>query len=321
VKVVTATISAIFLTPGWVLSLFAVLGAQGDALAVALHREDVAGGEVGGAQGALVVEVGHPASEVVGDLGDLGEADGEAGALGDDLLGLAVAAGRDVVGDQGAHPEGVGVLGERPAGVGGVEVRLTAVAVREPGHPDRTEDTGHAPVVAGLGAAVADPCLRHQILDALLAGGVEGEGGLQQRALQFPAVLLERLLPLAVVERAGALERPTDQRGVQLVRPREQGGGLGVHRDPAAVLVDQLDRHHYRHRRASAPSGTRAPTSPMILEPDEHRRTRRRAASRRHLPSTARQPPTCGDHTPWCIETPGMIGARRGWVCFGCYSP
>ncbi|ESZ99705.1 hypothetical protein ThrDRAFT_02669 [Frankia casuarinae] len=229
----------------------AVLGAQRDALAVGLRHQHVAGGEVARGGGTQVVEVADPAGQVVGELGELGAPDGDPGPRGDDLLGLPVAAGPEVEGRQGADPQRVGVVGERPAGVGRVEVRLAPVAVGEPGRPDRAEDADHAPVVALLDAAVADPGRGHQVADALFAGGVEGERGLQQRAQQFAAVRLERLLPVAVIQGGGAVDRPADQRGAPLDRTREQSGGLGVQRDPAAVLTDALHRHRNRHRRAS----------------------------------------------------------------------
>src|SRR6266700_1969299 len=90
VKSATATISAIFLTPGRVPSSFpAVLRAHRDALAVALHHEHVAGRPVSvRVPGAPGVEVVRPGGEVLGEPGQLGAADRDAGAGLDDLLGL-----------------------------------------------------------------------------------------------------------------------------------------------------------------------------------------------------------------------------------------
>ena len=121
VKSATATISAIFLIPGCAgvgPAVLAVLRAHGDALAVALHHDHV------GVRllfffrvaGALLVEVVRPGGEILGQAGELGAADRDAGAGLDDLLGLPEPARGQVEGRQGPHPQGVRVTGQDPAG-------------------------------------------------------------------------------------------------------------------------------------------------------------------------------------------------------------
>ena len=68
----------------------AVLRAHGDALAVALHHDHVAVRLLFffRVAGAFLVEVARPGGEVLGQAGELGAADGDAGAGLDDLLGL-----------------------------------------------------------------------------------------------------------------------------------------------------------------------------------------------------------------------------------------
>src|SRR6266699_2842056 len=91
--------------------VLAVLGAHGDALAVALHHDHVAVRllfflRVAGAPG---VEVARPGGEVFREAGELGAADRDAGAGLDDLLGLPEPAAGQVEGRQGPHAEGVRV--------------------------------------------------------------------------------------------------------------------------------------------------------------------------------------------------------------------
>ena len=125
-KSATATISAIFLIPGCAGSVpaaLAVLRAHGDALAVGLHHDHVAvrlllfsSSAWAGAPG---VEVVRPGREVLGQLGELGAADGDAGAGFDDLLGLPEPASGQVEGRQGPHPQRVGVARQDQPGVSG----------------------------------------------------------------------------------------------------------------------------------------------------------------------------------------------------------
>ena len=143
---------------GFLAGAGAVLGAHRDALAVGLHHDHVAVRQVGvRAEGPLVVELIHPAGQVPGQAGQLRPADRHPGAGLDDLLGLPVPAFGQVIGDQGPHPQRVGVLGQDPPGVRRVQVGLAPVAVGQPHGPDRPEDAHHAPVVALLDGAVPDP--------------------------------------------------------------------------------------------------------------------------------------------------------------------
>src|SRR5229473_2547618 len=107
----------------------AVLRAQGDALAVGLHHDHVAVRLLlfFRVAGAFLVEVTGPGGEVPGQAGQLGAADRDPGPGLDDLLRLPVPAGGEVEGGQGAHPHGVGVIGQDLPGVGGIEVRLAPV--------------------------------------------------------------------------------------------------------------------------------------------------------------------------------------------------
>src|ERR1019366_7796504 len=135
----------------------AVLRAHGDALAVALHHDHVAVRQVSiRVPGALLAEVARPGGEVLGEAGELGAADRDAGPGLDDLLGLPEPARGQVEGRQGRHAQGVRVPGQDPPGISGIEVRLAAVAARHPGDPDRPEHAGPAPPLAGPAGARAD---------------------------------------------------------------------------------------------------------------------------------------------------------------------
>src|SRR5579859_6483586 len=91
----------------------AVLRAHGDALAVALHHDHVGARQVRVCvPGPLGVEVVRPGGEVLGQPGELGAADRDAGAGLDDLLGLPEPAGCQVEGRQGPHAQGVRVTGQ-----------------------------------------------------------------------------------------------------------------------------------------------------------------------------------------------------------------
>ena len=110
-----------FLIPGWEESSFpgvlAVLRAHGDALAVALHHDHVRGGKVRvRVPRPLRIEVVRPGREVLGQPGELGAADRDAGPGPDDLLGLPEPAAGQVKGRQGPHPQGVRVLRQGLAG-------------------------------------------------------------------------------------------------------------------------------------------------------------------------------------------------------------
>ena len=242
----------------------AVLGPQRDALAVGLHHEHVAGRRAGvRVAGPLGVEVVCPGGQVLGQAGHLSPADHHSGAGLDDFLGLSVAAFGQVIGGQGAHPEGVGVIGQHPPGIGRVQVRFAAVAVGQPGGPDRPEDADHAPVMTSFHAAVPDPCGAGDLLDALLARGVDGEGGFQQLPLQLPARIRDRFLPVPVIESAGVLRSPGEHRRELLYRAGQRRRQLTVHRARGPVLADLRHRHRNRHRRASvACRGSCSPHDP-----------------------------------------------------------
>jgi len=277
-----------------------VLGAHGDAFAVGLHHQHVAGGQVVGVMGCLLVEVAGPAGQVTREHRQLGPSDDDPGPIRDDLLRASVAAGGEVVRDQGAHPHRVAVGGQRPAGVGRVEVLLAAVAVGQPRRPDLAEDTDQAPVVVPLDTAVPDPGRGHQVADAFLACGVQRERGLQQGSLQRAALLAEDGLPVGVIRVGRAVDRPADHRGELLYRAGQQRGGLGVERGRAAVLAHPRHRHGHRnrHSRASDLRGDMGSTPRMI--PDFGRQPANPAQhplARLWSYQTSRWPPTSTDNT------------------------
>jgi hypothetical protein len=201
-----------------------VLRAHRDALAAGLHHDHVAAGLVFffRVAGPLLVEVPGPGSEVLGQSGQLGAADGDAGAGLDHLLGLPEPARGQVEGRQRPHPQGVRVAGQDLPRVGRVHVRLAAAAVSLPGGPDRPEHAGHAPPVPGLDDAVPDPGSAGDPLSALLARGIDVECGLRQPPLQLAAPGPDRLLPLPVVEVAGLVRGPGRQPGELLRRAGQQ---------------------------------------------------------------------------------------------------
>ena len=152
----------------------AVLRAHRDALAVSLHHDHVAVRKAGvRVAGALSVEIAGPGGQVRGQA-ELGAADRDPGAGLDDFLGLPVPAGSQVEGRQGAHAQGVRVLGQVPPRVSGIQVRLAAVAVCDPADPHRPEDAGQAPAVPGLGGAVPDPGSARDLRHPLLPRAVQG---------------------------------------------------------------------------------------------------------------------------------------------------
>ena len=303
VKSATATISAIFLIPGCAASVpcrrLAVLGPHGDALAVGLHHDHVAVRQAGvRAAGALVVEVIGPGGQVRGQAGQLGTADPHPGPGLDDLLGLPVPAAGQVIRRQGAHPQRVGVIGQRPPGVRRVQVRLAPVAVGQPRRADRPEDAHHAPVMACLHAAVPDPRGAGDLPDPLLARGVDGERGLQQPPLQLPPRLGDHLLPLPVIQAAGLLRRPGEHRGELPGRAGQRRRQLAVHRAslpssrtcvtvtetetatagpplPAGVMrviSAPRSQNRPRNRRTRQPAPPRArPRQPASTTADQHR--------------------------------------------------
>ena len=118
-----------------------------------------------------------------------------------------------VEGRQGPHAEGVRVAGQDLPGVGGVQVRLAAVAVGHPGDRDRPEHAGQAPAVVFFHAAVRDPCGARDPGSPFLPGAVDVERGLQQPPLQLPALLADHLLPLPVIAEPGLVRRPGRQPG------------------------------------------------------------------------------------------------------------
>ena len=233
----------------------AVLRAHGDALAVALHHDHVAVRLLFffRVAGAFLVEVARPGGEVLGQAGELGAADGDAGAGLDDLLGLPEPAAGQVEGRQGPHAQGVRIAGQDLPGVGGVQVRLAAVAVGHPGDPDRPEHAGQAPAVVFFHAAVRDPRRARDPGSPFLPGAVDVERGLQQPPLQLPPLLADHLLPLPVIAEPGLVRRPGRQPGELLRRGGERRRQLPVQRGLAPVLPDLPHRHRepHRHRRAS----------------------------------------------------------------------
>ena len=157
------------------------------------------------------VEVVRPGGEVLGEPGELGAADRDAGAGLDDLLGLPEPARGQVEGRQGPHPQRVRVARQDQPGVSRVQVRLAPVPVGLPGDPDRPEHAGHAPAVAFLHDAVPDPGGARDPRGPLLAGGVDVERGLQQPPLQLAALGPDHLLPLPVIEVPRLLRGPGRQ--------------------------------------------------------------------------------------------------------------
>ena len=164
--------------------------------------------------GALLVEVIRPGGEVFREAGELGAADRDAGAFPDDILGLPEPPAGQVIRRQGPHPQGIGIIREDLPGVGGVQVRLAAVAVGHPGNPDRPEHARHAPAVPGLHAAVTDPRGARDPLSPLLARGIDAGRGLQQPPLQLAALFPDHFLPLPVIADTGPrpLPRPRARR-------------------------------------------------------------------------------------------------------------
>ena len=203
--------------------------------------------------GPFLVKVVRPGREILGEPGELGAADRDASAGLDDLLGLPEPAGGQVKGRQGPHPQGVRVIGQDPPGVGGIEVRLAAVAVCLPGDPDRPEHAGHAPAVVFFHDAVPDPGSAGDPVSSLLAGAVDVERGLQQPPLQLAPLLADHLLPLPVIEVSGLVRGPGRQPGELLRGGGQRRRQLPVQRGLAPVLPDLPHRHRepHRHRRAS----------------------------------------------------------------------
>ena len=231
----------------------AVLRAQGDALAVGLHHDHVTVWlllffRVAAAPG---VEVIRPGGEVPGEPGELGAADRDPGPGPDDLLHLPVPSGRQVESGQGAHPQRVGVIGQGLPGIGGIQVRLAPVAVRHAGDPHGAEDARQAPALPGLDAAMGYPRSAGDVRDPLLPRAVEGERGLQQAPLQFPALLADHVLPLPVVQEPRFVRCPGQQPGELLRRAGQRRRQLPVHRGLPPVIPDLPHRHrqHDRHRR------------------------------------------------------------------------
>jgi hypothetical protein len=148
---------------------------------------------------------------------------------------------------------GVRVARQDLPGVGGIEVRLAAAAIGQPGDPDRPEHAGHAPAVPGLDSAVPDPGGAGDLRGPLLGGAIDVERGLQQAPLQLASLLADHLLPLPVIEVPGLVRGPGRQPGELLRRGGQRRRQLPVQRDLAPVLPDLPDRHRepHRHRRAS----------------------------------------------------------------------
>jgi hypothetical protein len=234
---------------GLLAGALAVLRAHGDALAVALHHDYVRVREiVVRVAGALLVEVVRPGGQVFCQAGELGAADRDPGAGLDDVLGLPEPAAGQVIRRQGAHAQGVRVVGEDPPGAGGVQVRLAAVPVRHPGDPDRPGHARHAPAVPGLDAAVRDPCGAGDLPGPLLAGGVDRERGLQQPPLQLTALRPDHVLPFPEIAEPGLVRRPGRQPRELLRGPGQRRRQLLLRRDLGPVLQDLPHRHREPHR-------------------------------------------------------------------------
>ena len=134
-----------------------MLRAHGDALAVALHHDHVAVRLLFffRVAGAFLVEVVRPGGEVFREAGELAwppltpvrPRSSPGPALPPPARWKAA---------RTASPGSTGRRADLP-GVGGVQVRLAAVAVGDPGDPDRPEHAGQAPAVAFFHAAVRDP--------------------------------------------------------------------------------------------------------------------------------------------------------------------
>src|SRR5216684_794493 len=256
----------------------AVLRAQGDALAVGLHHDHVAVRLLlfFRVAGAFLVEVTGPGGEVPGQAGQLGAADRDPGPGLDDLLRLPVPAGGEVEGGQGAHPHGVGVIGQDLPGVGGIEVRLAPVTVGQPRDPHGAEDARRAPAVPGLDGAMPDPRGARDLRNPLLPRAVEGERCLQQPPLQLAALLADHLLPLPVVQEPRFARRPGQQPGELLRRAGQRCRQLPVHRGLAPVPPDRPDLSRQRHRPRRTPDAPQEWFRPSSLKRPRNPRTRQR---------------------------------------------
>jgi hypothetical protein len=232
----------------------AVLRAHRDALAAGLEHDHVAGRQrevrAGGPPG---VEVTGPGRQFRGDPGQLRRAGLLPGPRLDHVAGLPVAAFSQVIRHQRPHPQRVRVLGEHPPGISRVQVRLPPVPVRHPGRADRPENGHHAPVMAFLHGAVPDPRSTGDLLDPLLAAGIDGERGLQQLPLQFPPRLGDLRLPVPVIQDAGLLRRPRQHLRELLDGASQRRRQLLAHRARAPVPAGHRHRHRNRqlHRRSS----------------------------------------------------------------------
>ena len=270
--------------------VLAVLRAQCDALAVALHHDHVAGLRARvRAAGPFLVEAAGPGGQVRGQAGQLRPPDPHPGPVPDDLLGLPVPAGRQVTGRQGAHPQRVRVIGQHPPGIGRVQVRLAPVTAGQPRRPDRPEDARKAPVMAFLHAAVADPRRARDLHDPLLPRPVDREGGLQQLPLQLPARLADHRLPLPVISAGRVSRGPRDHLRELPRRTGQRRGQLTVQRALAAVLVHLRHRHRdrNRHRRASVTAAGihGGHSGPGSQNRTRNRRTRQRGTARPVTPT------------------------------------
>ena len=242
----------------------AVPGAHRNALAAGLHHDHVTPGQAGArVAGPLGAEIIGPGGEVPGQAGQLGLADLHPGAGLDDVLGLPVAACGQVIGGQGPHSQRVRVVRQDPLRVGGVQVGFAAVAVGQPGGPDRPEDAGHAPVVAFVDGAVPDSRGAGDLLDAHLLRAVDGEGRFQQPPLQLPARIRDHVLPVPMVQGRRLLRCPGQHRGELLHRAGQRRRQLLLQRAFGPVLADLPHRHRHRrcHRRASVACRGRFPST------------------------------------------------------------
>jgi hypothetical protein len=162
-----------------------------------------------------------------------------------------------VVGGQGAHAQGVRVIGQDLPGVRRVQVGLAPVPVGHPRDPHGPEDARQASAVPGLHGPVPYPGGARDLRDALFPGGVQVECGLQQPPLQLADLGPDYLLPLPVVQEPGFFRRPGQQPGEQLRGAGQRRRQLPVHRGLAPVLPDLPHRHRQRHRHRAPPMPAR----------------------------------------------------------------
>ena len=170
------------------------------------------------------------------------------------------------IGGQGAHAQGVRVLGQDPPGVGGVQVRLAAVAVGHPADPDRPEDAGHAPAVPCLHGAVPDPGRARDLPRSAPPARCPGRTWPPAAAAAAPGPPPRS--PPPAPRGPGTPPRPPPRPAARRTAPpgRQRRRQLPVHRDLAPVLPDLHYRHREPHRHRRASDARREWFPPMIPE-------------------------------------------------------